>query len=402
MFYVRTAWRNLCRYRVKTMLHIGICMAVVLFLHVYGGSLEKAGEQLAAMQEKIPVEASVVNLAGGMESGLFIKEALYEGVMKSDKAAEPKFTLQLITMWDGMEKAVLVVNTWKAVPGASEKMFRMETGTPDAFFGGSEKQCLVTEAFLEENQLKTGDEIPLELLCYRLSDKDYYSLYAEPLETLTCRIVGTVTVEEAVDAETIRLPEILLPMETVRESFRRQEKEFFTDSGAFYVKNLLELNAFKKEMKDIGFLEILPKANPAKQGNALVVKDETFIRAAGSSEEGYRMMRSFLPVAAVVLASAGFIISYLLTGGRRQEYAVMRSLGMEKKACTAVYLVEHGAAQITGGILGSVAAVLLDGTDVVRLVLCFGAFLVCFFAGTLAALLALGKISVMEILTKAE
>lgn len=402
MFYLKTAFGNLRRYKYRTLLSILICAVVVLFLNVYMGDLQKSREQLYGLPEKIPVQASVMNLAGGMESGLFIKEEFYDGVMSSKRVEEPKFTLQLVGIQDGEEQAVLAVNTWKAVPGAVEKMFALQGGTLDTFFAGDERKCLVTEGFMEEKQLAVGDEITLDLQCYRLDEEDHFSIYTEPLETVSYKIAGTIAEEKREDAENMPFPGIIIPMETARESYRSQGQKFFVDSGQFYVKNPLELNAFKKEMKKIGFMETLPQAEISKGGYALLVRDETFIRAAGSIEEGYKMLKGVLPVVLIVLAGAGFITSYLLTGGRKQEYAVMRSLGMNKKECLFTYIVEQGTAEIAGGVIGSVVAIGMIDADIKWMLVCLGVFLICFLTGTAAALYNLGRVSVMEVLTKAE
>ena len=156
-------------------------------------------------------------------------------------------------------------------------------------------------------------------------------------------------------------------------------------------------------MDEAGFMELVPAAQPALEGYALILHDEKFIRATGSLEDGYQTMRLFFPAVCLVLAWAGFIAVYLLTGSRRQEYAVMRSMGVGRRGCLAIYLLEYGTVEALGGFAGSAAAmVFVTGLTVGKMVSCFLLFYLCFFAGTVVSFLMLGRISVMRALAKAD
>lgn len=400
MFYVRTAFANIRRYRYKSLLNIFICIVAVLFLNLYTGSLQKSKEQLESLPKKIPVEATITNLQGGRASGIFIKEAYYEEVMKAKEVADPRFTISVLGVRDTEEWAVQAANTWKAISGISQEMLDMKEGDVDTFFASNARECLVSNRLMEQHGLTAGQEITLDLQYYELVD--HQEIYAQPLETVTYKIAGTIKEEEGQAAEGAVLPDVIVPIETIRESYHNQDVKFFVDSGVFYVKNPLRLNDFKKEMEEVGFMEVISQADPALEGHALVVRDETFIRTSGSMGEGYRVMRNFLPVICIVLASAGFITSYLLTNGRRQEYATMRSMGVSRRACMFIYLLEHGAAEILGGMTGTALAAWIVKVDISWLVIDFGGFLICFLAGTFTAIMMLGKVSVMEVLAKAD
>lgn len=396
MFYLRTAWKNVRRYRYKSMLTLLICMAAVMLLDIYRGSLKKSREQLYGLCDKIPVEGVIMNLSGGREAGLFIKEAYYDAVMNSARVKEPKFTLQLLGKIEEEEFAVMAANSWRAVPGLHEEDFP----DMDTFFGSEENECLVTEAFLEDRQLQEGDTFLLPLWYYELNKETHLEIYAKPFDEMELRIAGVIKAE---GEEKSYLPEVLLPIETVRGIYHSKEIPFYVDSGSFLVKNPRELNALKKEMKEAGFMELVPAAQPALEGYALILQDEKFIRATGNLEDGYQTMRLFFPAVCVVLGAAGFIAVYLLTGSRRQEYAVMRSLGIGKRGCLTIYLLEYGSVEMAGGFAGSLlSAVVTAGLTAGEIISCFLLFYLCFFAGTVVSFLMMGKISVMRALAKAD
>lgn len=409
MFGVRTAFRNIRRYRYKSILNLLICIVGILFLDVYAGNLIRSKEQIHNLADKIPVEGTITNLQGSREAGLFIKEAYYDGVMKSNRVEEPKFTLQMIGRLGEAECAVMAVNSFHAIAGVKEEMIALGAEEKaEEFFASDRKECLVTPAFLEEHGMAVGDTLTMDMEYYQLQRETHVDMIATPLERVAYRIAGTIEdtfqadLGEVSAGSMYMIPEIIIPMETARDSFRAQNVPFYVDSGSFYVKNPLELDALKAEMKEVDFMEIVPAAQYAIEGYALLLRDETFIRAYGSLGEGYQMVRMFLPIICIVLAGAGFITSYLLTGSRRQEYAAMRSLGVTQKGCLVSYLIEHGVTELAGGLAGSAAAIWITGLDPIWSVVCFAAFFLCFFAGTFVSIIMLGKMSVMEVLTKTD
>ncbi|XCP86739.1 hypothetical protein ABXS75_08095 [Roseburia hominis] len=409
MFYVRTAFRNIRRYKYKSILHMLIGIVVILFLDIYAENLVKSREQILGLADKIPVEGRITNLQGSRESGLFIKESYYDGVMKSDYVKEPKFTLQLIGRLEEEECAVMAVNSLYAIGGVKEEMLVFQKKEDaEEFFTSNRKECLVTLAFLEKHGMKVGDALTLDMEYYQFQKETHTEMIAKPLEQVRYTIAGTIAdtfqedLKESSSGNQVMIPEIMIPMETARDSFRSRGIPFYTDSGSFYVKNPLELEALKAEMDELDFFEVVPTAQYAIEGFALLLCDETFIRAYGSLGEGYEMLRMILPGICVTLAGAGFITSYLLAGSRRQEYAVMRSLGVPAGGCLASYLIEHGTIELTCGFVGSAAAMWLVGLDFRWALACFAAFFLCFFAGTVAAVVMFGKMSVVEVLAKSE
>lgn len=363
MFYIRMAFTGFWRYRARTFLHLTVCASAVLFLGIYAGNLEGSQNQLSHLAEKIPVEATVINLSGGMESGLFIKEKLYDGIMKSKHIKDPLFTLQLTGMMDEQEYTLLAMTSFKNY---------------ESLFSSNEKACVITSELSETQGLKEKDRLTLDLKYYKLDTESH--LFAEILP------LGQVSYEIAGIADTDTAPaDIMIPMETARDSYRNLDIPFYVSSGTFRAKNPLALNTFKKEMEDIGFLEVIPQAQPALEGFALTVKDETFIRAARSVREGYRTMQMFFPVICISLSGAGIITSFLLNTGRQEEYKIRRLLGMPHADCLAVSLAEQGGTELLGGMAGCVAVILLTDISPRLAIICWGIFFIFFFAGSLLA-----------------
>lgn len=364
MFYIRIVSVSFWRQRARTLLHLMIYTATVIFLGIYTGNLEGNRSQLQHLAEKVPVEATVINLSGGRESGLFIKESLFDGVMNSKHVQDPLFTLQLTAADKEQDFTILAMTSLNGY----EKLFCT-----------SEKACVITSELSESLKLKEGDTMTLDLQYYKLDTDTHLSWQILPLERVSYKIAGITDTDTAP-------AEIMIPMETARDSYLNQGVRFFVSSGSFRVKDPLKLNAFKREMDAIGFLEVIPQAQSALEGYSLTVKDETFIRASKSISKGYRTMRLFFPAICAGLAGAGIVTAYLLGAGRQEEYRLRRLLGMPHTDCLAVYLAEQGVTELIGGMTGGILSVLATGTSIRLAAVCFGIFFFFFFAGSIFTL----------------
>lgn len=80
----------------------------------------------------------------------------------------------------------------------------------------------------------------------------------------------------------------------------------------------------------------------------------------------------------------------------------MRSIGMPKKGCMLVYLIEYGTTEFAGGVIGTALSCSFAGPGAGWPAVNFTAFYLCFLAGTAAAAVTLGKVSTMEVLAKAD
>lgn len=197
MFYIRIVSVSFWRQRARTLLHLMIYTATVIFLGIYTGNLEGNRSQLQHLAEKVPVEATVINLSGGRESGLFIKESLFDGVMNSKHVQDPLFTLQLTAADKEQDFTILAMTSLNGY----EKLFCT-----------SEKACVITSELSESLKLKEGDTLTLDLRYYKLDTDTHLSWQILPLERVSYKIAGITDTDTAP-------AEIMIPMETARDSY---------------------------------------------------------------------------------------------------------------------------------------------------------------------------------------
>ena len=382
-----------------------ICMLLVFLLEIYMQNIVSSQRQLNELPDALPVFCKIVNLNGSQESGLEIPETLVNALQESARIKDVRLTNVLLAGegdfaeedWKGnLNITVVATNSINAVSGLSEELIALEDGIASDFLQTDSHVCIVGEDLLQRRNWSVGDTISLNLYYYMHVDN--YQVNIKPLELVDYKIEGTMGRFNGIAGQFGMVPEILVPFETVRESYHRKGVPFSADSAAFYVENPLELNEFKEEMHAYGLLSKAPNAKYSYQGNALVMRDSSFIAAASKLRQGIDILVGFLPAVLATVILIGYIISTLLTDSRQTEYALMRIQGMGAGMCFLVFFMEQLALALSGGILSSIFYQFIFAGDrrAVAAVNLF--FLISYLLGSVFALLRLGKRSTMEVL----
>lgn len=402
MFYLHTIGCNIKRNRTKSIITAGICVFVLLLLNMYLKNIDSSKQQLESLPSVTSVYCRITNLNGSLEVGLEISEDLVDNLLSSNKIKDAAFTVRLLAgegefpLEDWKEKLTLFVagaNRVTAIAGLSPENIHMEEEAVTDFFASSAPVCLVSEPAMGKHQWEIGDTIPLNLFYQYYDDRN--QLYYEPLEVIEVEILGTM---DTIISNTGQMPaDILLPFETLRESYRRQQVPFFADSTSFYVADPLQLNAFKEEMRSFGLMEKIPAADYNYQGIALAVRDSTFRTLAGQLRQSIDTLQSFYPLIGVTILCIGYIVSFLLMNSRQKEFALMRALGTGRGTCFRLFLLEQLALILIGGIVGGTAAIWLFGSGS-TIILAGSIFIISYFVGCMAALWRVGRTSVTEAL----
>lgn len=405
MFLVKNMVRSIRRGRYKSLLSVLICTVITLLLCLYMGNLENSRQMLRDLPKALPVTASVSNLSGSMDAGLQISEERLDGILQSEYAEHPLVSVRLMAGFgefdirDWAENLTMYgggINDVDAVEGLNETDISLMEGAGTDFLQSDRMECMIQKDILEEKGLKVGDTVTLTTYYYWYWD--YGEPRSSPLDVGEYTIVGTM---ENVGSYLGVLPaNILLPFQTVRESYARAEIPFYADSCKFTVNNPLELNAFKEQMGELQFLPVSATAEYSFDGNALTVRDDTFIRSAERTKESISLLEGFLPFVFLVVLFAGYLTSYLFTQNRRAEYALMRSVGVGRGKAYAVFLGEYLILSLGGSLAGGLMARGVAAAEMRDCAVSMGIFLGCYLCGTAAALAMMGRLSIMEVLTR--
>jgi ABC-type antimicrobial peptide transport system permease subunit len=133
-----------------------------------------------------------------------------------------------------------------------------------------------------------------------------------------------------------------------------------------------------------------------------MVNDKAFIQSANSLKKNLTLMHAFFPLIIIIIILIGYVASYLMMQNRRQELAVMRSLGTSRKSCEALLSIENLILVLSGCIVGVITATFFIRIGILESFAIAMVFLVSYMSGAFFAVHIQGKLSVMEVLTKTE
>lgn len=407
MFAIRTIGRNISRHKYKSILHILIGVFIVLILDIYAGDMDRTGQELVRLPEKIPVPARISNLNGSMRECLAIREDRVMGVRESEYVKNPVFTVRLKFGFGSftVEEYRENLNHYGRGMNALAEIFGLDRGKI-TFLDGvdenvletSQKVCLMETSLMEERGLQLGDDVMLTTYHYRCA-LEGSEIFIEPLVTDTYQIVGSMRTGEYLGEW--MPPEVILPLDCVREAYHSQGINFFADSGSFVVKDPFQLNALKAQMYDeVKFLPVITRAEYRYDGNALTIMDEAFIRSAETLTKNLELLKGMLPFVVAIIVFIGYLCSYLSLQSRQEEYALMRSLGAGRGRGFFLLFGEAAFLAAFACVSGSLGALALFQTKAGVLVLSGALFFVTFLLGTAVALFSLHRLSVVQVLTK--
>jgi ABC-type antimicrobial peptide transport system permease subunit len=397
--------RNLYRNKYKSIITLSICICLVLFLNVYIGNIDSNERQLESLPDAVPIYCRITNLNGNREAGLNIPGELVKKLQQSPYVKEDAYTVRMmggigefaIEDWkENRNLNIIGANSVNAIPGFTSENIQMNMDEQNTFFSSSRAECIVSNSLIKEKGWKIGDTISLNLYFYTYDEME--GINCTPLELIPVKIVGEMN--PSFTATEQAAPDILLPMETVMESYTRMQVPFSVDSASFYVSNPLKLNEFKEEMKSFDLMSKVASANDSYKGNALTVRDTIFISLSSQLQQTIIMLKSFFLMIGITIFIIGYIVSFLLIGSRQKEFSLMRTLGISVRGCIKVLWTEQFFLIITGEFIGSIMCINFQS---IRTILITDALLlVIYLFGVLVALWRLGRKNTIQLLFMAD
>lgn len=400
------------RHKVKSALTILMDILVVLLLHTYLANIANNEEQLLTLPEAIPIQAYITTLDASRQTGLFIADEIVQGVLDSSYAVDLRLNVRLKAgidevipgQWETLNLYLAGANCLEAaVQNLEETEVVWNAGEDSSFLQGTEAKCIVSKRLFEQNGWKLGEKITLCQYYYYRENEKSTELFAAPLETTVYEIAGYADLESKGSAGDVNVtPDILVPFHVIREIHTRQDIPFYADSLSFRLSDPLQLNEFKQEMKELGLQNRSPLSDDhTLNGTALTVNDAAFIDTASHLRQVIDAVRAFFPFLLALITGVGYLVTLLLLNSRKQEAALLRSIGLGRWRCFRIFFMEQLLLVVSGVVVGSVLSVLLQGNYGVDSVLsgCLvGIFYMC---GNSLAIWRILKVSVMEALFQA-
>ena len=241
-----------------------------------------------------------------------------------------------------------------------------------------------------------GSQLPLSLQHYQLLLSGI-GLEIKDLRQVSMEVVG-IWDSSGTDEE-VNVPDILFPLDAVKEIYKQNDQTYFASSLSFLVKDSMKLNELKQELKDAGLQTVVPGSTFSYAGAGVRVDDVIFIRSVTSLEKSLSLLQGFLPFVLLVVIMVGYIVSHLLLQGRREEYAIMRALGTSRRRCTVLFFAEHILLAAAGGAVGAATGLILRWAGIGAIASVWLVFFICYILGASAAMWMFGRFSVAAVLS---
>ncbi len=400
------------RHRVQGLLTILIDILVVVMLHTYMANIANNIEQLHALPEAIPITAYLSNNTGSMRAQVDIREDIVQGLENSAYVRDLDLTVRLKAgldevdpdNWNTLNLFLCGINRIGAAGGIDEASIVWNTGRDASLFAGTANLCVVSRQLFEQNGWQLGEKIRLCQYYYYRGGRQNKELFMAPLEDVTYEIAGYADwITDRRENDGLTPPDILVPFGSVRASHQRQGIRFVAHSASFTVNDPLHLNDFKQEMKALGLHSLTPLSTAVScDGDVLNVNDSVFISTATRLRQLIDTAKAFYPVLLALIVCVGYLVTLLLLQSRRQEMALLRSIGLNRRRCFFLFFREQFLLTVCGVLAGSLAAVLLHGNYGASSALTACTVGICYIAGNCLALWRLLKVSVMEALVRTQ
>lgn len=397
---------NIRRYKKKSIINLILSMLTVMILAFYLGNMTGTARQLREMPEEFTISGEIWNVCGETNKNLFIShqvlEALYESPLIGSIAESSELKGSIAAdianseYTDSVDElSLLGINRTECLEELSEEDIVWEQGTDWASFQESDGVCIISQTFAEEARAAIGDTLKFNVARYSQGLAGV-TLTREELQNETFRVVGIY--KEMAGREGGN-PEILLPLDAVKNIYEKNDKVYFASALSFEITDPMSLNEAKKELTDAGLKEIIYGSPRSYVGIGVKLTDSAFIRSMESADRSLKLLKSFLPFIFLIVVAAGYIIPSLLFQNRREEYAVMRALGTGNWFCSLMLYAEHILPASFGALIGAGFGIAAKAVNICDAFLIWGVYLLFYMLGAAVAMWRYGKFSIAAVLS---
>jgi hypothetical protein len=393
MFVYKIALRSLRRRGLRNIAALAVALVVVQLLNMYGYATLQHAETLEELHALIPVTGYITSIGGNTE-GLDIDEktvAELEGSGFISEGVYLKAMPGLVGPFQEMERQSLRNAVHNSPPLVGTNSLASLPGLPsyadgynDLLLDSGEPVCIVSEN-------------DLDFYGYSLGDSLLYT--AVDLESgLNCSVVLLV-------GGTYKTPHrpasIYCPLAVV-DSLQKKIDLPLTFSGAsFRLQNTQELSRFRELLSELGFAAQMGSKESNGQLSFLI--DDRQLKNATTDIQSYLDFAiSLYPVIFFLLAGLGFVVSSLLIRLRKQEYAVMRSLGTSKGTTYLIFFTEQATTCLLGTALSLLLTMAVGHSLPLRQLAIVSGYIAFYLGGASVAILALNRSKVIYILSAIE
>ena len=267
--------------------------------------------------------------------------------------------------------------------------------------------CIVSEDFINKKNLKLGDTFTI---CAKIPELDNFSSVQIQLTAVgTFNLKGENDIYVPLSFWT--LPSTLIgedgslpngdPLPAYSDSSMDEYTYYFMETNysscRFTLSSARKIDDFRDYLASNGV------SQAGKLGSnrlTVVLEDQTFIETAGSLERLISFCNIILPALFAALCLLGFVISWLVTGSRRMEFAILQGLGTQRTQVFFIFFLEQAIMCLLGSCLGGIVLI-ITGSGSSSITALF-IFLLCYLAGCTFSIFLVGRTKLINLLSEKE
>lgn len=407
MFVLNRTLCNITRNMGRTILLIIISFLFVCFIGLYFGSIAYNKGVLRSLGNHIPVDATLTNSDGEKEIGLTI----------SDEKIKDFLTLEIVnpvltskgygniemsgSVDDGKRVSTYIVgsNSLSAFIITQEEM-ELSINEVNLMLSGNDPVCIVNQAYIDERKLpvQVGDTLHINLFQARY---DVYGYAYEFKEVASTQIKIAGIYQGKLGDEDSKQPDIICPVEWLRQQYVDAGTAFYYTSATAKVKNPLNINSFKEKAEELNFNPINVQTTSNSKGVALSIDDRLFIQSASQIMGNIRTLRLFAIPVIVLIILLEAVVFFFVMNSRRKEIYIARCLGRKKSAITTELMVENFFLALAGGGLAMIFLILVRFTGWKECLLILIGYICVELIGTIIPAFVVARADLMRIFNKA-
>lgn len=460
---IRFALLSIARGGLRSLIVPLVSLVMTVLMIVTSGTYDKWIHELDDVQRNTKIDGQVLSLNGAYYSGLVLTPQNARAILALDNVDEmyvsqswhywlpsemPAFSdssfgrehrndwilkqpeivslnsLKAAKEFYYTEPSVTWLDNWDETCLANPSFRDIITTTCEPYFGvdlwhddltqidvtAEPYPAVVSAEFIKAHSLSLGDELSVSLY-YPTSFGDW-----EPLANL--KIVGSY--KQTGGHAYIYVPlsfyfpqEWLFGEEDVFEGIKRRSYYNFYSPSEIdaYLKASIRFSTCRFTLSSAESLEMTRTAlrnasfswvrHMNMNRTTVLLRDTTYLELTDNLERSIAMGRRIFVLIFAVVAVVGFVISWLMINGRKQEFAIMRGFGAKRARVFISFFSEQALLCLTGTLLGFLSLAFLPsgGTMMLNAI---ALYLVCYLAGSAVSVLLIGRTNLMELLTERE
>lgn len=331
---------HLFRSKAKSLLLLATTILLLGSTFFYVNSIRSNQEALDKLAETVPVSLSVRDSSGTWTSHLSIPANLYDSLLEGGVhdvlctgRAVGSFSEKQDSVQPGegqFDTAVSAANSLSALDFMNTESIQFLSGWDESFFSGNDAVCIMSESFANTNNLQMGDSFAIPLFTQRIATNG--STYYTPLGNQRLTIIGIA----APSTNRQLVSDIFCPVTWLRTITEDTGLAFTYSSISAVVNDPMNLNSFKEQMSEAGFINAAPN-NYTNGDRVLLISDELFIKTARKLRNNISVFEFFLIPYFSLMVAVSILAIFLIFRNNRHEIALEILLGQSKLSSGLAY-----------------------------------------------------------------